>query len=134
MYTKSAISGTKSILAFAAVAGMLCAGNAAVANDHNVTVAIHVSAKGLDLTQPADARTFYTRLENAAWVACTRGDRVDLVPVNDVKGCYEKALGGAIRSAKAPMLTRIYLATHTLQQAAAHGIEVPPQIAAVPPR
>jgi UrcA family protein len=134
MYTKLAVAGARSILGFAAVAGMLFAGNAPVAKDHNVTIAIHVSAKGLDLSQPADARTFYTRLENAAWVACTRGDRVNLVPVDDVKGCYEKALGGAIRSAKAPTVTQIYLATHTLQEAAAHGIDMPTQIAAVPVR
>jgi UrcA family protein len=134
MFTKLAVAGARSILGFAAVAGMLFAGNAAVAKDYNVTVAIHVSAKGLDLSQPADARTFYTRLEKAAWVACTRGDRVNLVPVDDVKGCCEKALGGAIRSAKAPTLAQIYLATHTPQEAAAHGIDMPTQIAAVPRR
>lgn len=63
-------------------------------------------------------------------VACTRGNRVDLLPVDDLKACYDKALGGAIRSAKAPTLTQIYLETHTLQQAAAQGIEVSAQFAA----
>ena len=63
-------------------------------------------------------------------MACTRGNRVNLAPVDDVQGCYEKALGGAIRSAKAPVLTGIYLETHTLQQAAKRGIEVPAQLAA----
>jgi hypothetical protein len=89
-----------------------------------------VSTQGLDLSQPRDARTFYTRLKNAAWVACTRGNRVNLAPVDDLTGCYEKALGNAIRLANAPPLTRVYLATHTLREAAAHGIEVPPQMAA----
>lgn len=130
MYTKLAVAGARLILGVAVVAGVLFAGNAAVAKDHNVTVAIHVSAKGLDLSQPAGAWTFYTRLENAAWVACTRGDRVNLVPVDDVRGCYEKALGEAISSAKVPMLTQIYLATHTLREAAARGINVPAQMAA----
>jgi UrcA family protein len=134
MYTKLATAGARSILGVAVVAGMLFGSNAAAAKDHNVTVAIHVSTGGLDLSQPTEARIFYTRLENAAWLACTRGNRVNLVPVDDVKGCYEKALGGAIRSAGAPTLTRIYLATHTLQAAAAHGIEVPRQIAGVAPR
>jgi len=130
MYTKLAAAGARSILGFGAVAGILFAGNAAAAKDHNVTVAIHVSTAGLDLSQPVDARTFYTRLENAAWVACTRGNRADLVPVGDLKGCYEQALGGAIRSAKAPTLTQIYLATHTLQEAAARGVEVPAPLVA----
>jgi UrcA family protein len=133
MYTRLGVAGPRSILGVAAVAGMLFTGNAA-AKDHNVTVAIHVSTEGLELSQTADARTFYTRLENAAWVACTRGNRVDLLPVDDLKGCYETALGDAIRSAKAPVLTQIYLTTHTLQEAAARGIAVPAQIVKLTPR
>ena len=130
MQTKLAISGARFVLGVAAVAGTLFATTPAAAENHNVTVALHVSTKGLDLGQPADARTFYTRLENAAWIACTRGNRVDLLPVDDLKGCYDRALGGAVRSAKAPTLTQIYLETHTLQQAAAQGIELPAQVAA----
>jgi UrcA family protein len=122
------------MLGVAIVAGVQFAANSAAAKDHNVTVVLHISTNGLDLSQPADARTFYARLENAAWVACTRGNRVDLLPVDDLKGCYEKALGDAVHSAKAPTLTQIYLATHTLQEAAAHGMEVPAQIALVPSR
>lgn len=103
---------------------------AAVARDHIVTVAIQVSARGLDLSRPADAQTFYTRLEKAAWIACTQGDRVDLLPVDDTNGCRQKALGESIRSAHAPILTQIYLNTHTLREAVALGIEVPVQVAA----
>jgi len=113
----------------ATLACTFLAGTAA-AKDHNVTVAIHVSTQGFDLTRTADAQTFYTRIENAAWIACTRGNRVNLLPVDDVNGCYQKALGGAIRSANAPRLTQLYLATHTLREAAARGIELPPQLAA----
>jgi UrcA family protein len=134
MDTKLANSGTKSILSISAVVGMLFAGNAAVAKDYGVTVEIHVSAKGLDLSQPADARTFYKRITEAAWVACTRADRVDLLPVDDVKRCCEKALSSAIRSAKAAPLTQIYLASHTPQEAAAYGIDTPTQMVAVPRR
>lgn len=130
MQTKLAISAARFVLGVAAVAGTVIAITPAAAENHNVTVALHVSTKGLDLSQPADARTFYTRLENAAWVACTRGNRVDLLPVDDLKACYDRALGGAIRSAKAPKLIQIYLESHTLQQAAAQGIEVPAQLAA----
>jgi UrcA family protein len=129
MYTKTASASSWSLLGAAAVVCTLFGGNVA-AKDYNVTVAIHVSTAGLDLNRPADARKFYTRLEYAARVACTRGNRVDLVPVDNLQGCYEKALGGAIRSAKTPTLTQIYLATHTLQEAAKHGIEVPAQLAA----
>ena len=113
----------------AAIACTLFAGNVA-ARDYKVIVAIHVSAQGLDLSRPADARTFYTRLENAAWVACTRGNRVNLVPSDNPGACTAKALAGAIRSASVPTLTRIYLANHTVQEAMTFGIRVPAQIAA----
>jgi UrcA family protein len=129
MKTRLAVLCVRTILGSAAAACPLFAADAS-ARDDNVTVAIHVSTGGLDLNQPADARTFYARLENAAWAACTRGDRVDLVPVDDLQGCYEKALGGAIRSARAPVLTQIYLESHTLRQAARQGIEIPAQVAA----
>lgn len=130
MYTKLAIARVRLILGVPVVAGILFATNAAAGNDHNVTVVLHVSTKGFDLSKPTDARTFYARLENAAWVACTRGNRVDLLPADNLKRCYESALGGAIRSTKAPTLTQIYLETHTFLEAGAQGIKVPAQLAA----
>ena len=129
MYIKTAVIRTHSTLGAVAIAGALFAGNVA-AQDHDVTVAIHVSTQGLDLHQPAGAQKFYVRLQHAADVACTHGNRVDLKPASDPEGCYEKALGDAIRSVNLPLLTQVYLETHTLRQAAAHGIEVPAQVAA----
>jgi len=129
MYTKTAVMRARSVLGAAAVACTLFAGSVA-AKDHEVTVAIHVSTQGLDLRQPAGAHEFYTRLQRAARVACTHGNRVDLAPVPDPEGCYEKALGDAIRSANVPRLTQVYLVTHTLGEAAARGIDVPAQMAA----
>jgi UrcA family protein len=127
MYPKTVV--VSAALGAAAIACSLFAGSVA-AQDHKVIVAIHVSKQGLDLTQPADAQTFYTRLKNAAWVACTRGNRADLVPSENPAACTEKALAGAVRSADVPQLTQVYLATHTLQQAATRGIDVPVQMAA----
>jgi UrcA family protein len=129
MRTATNIPRARLLTCAAAVACALLAG-AAAARDHNVTVAIHVSTQSLDLSRPTDAQTLYTRIENAAWVACTRGDRVNLLPVDDTRGCVQKALAGAIRSANAPLLTQIYLTTHTLREAAAFGIAVPAQVAA----
>lgn len=129
MYAKAAVTSARLLVGAATVVCTLFAGNVA-AKDKIVTVSVQVHRQGLDLSQPADAQTFYTRLQNAAWLVCTRGTRVDLLPVDTLKSCYEKALGDAIRSAKAPTLTQIYLATHTLQEAAAHGVEVPAQLVA----
>lgn len=111
------------------VAGVLSVGVAG-ANDHKVTVAVPVNAQGLDLSQPADAQAFYARLQQAAYVVCTHGNRVDLVPADNEKTCYEKALGNAIRAAKQPMLTQLFLQTHTQQEAMARGIQVPAEVAA----
>ena len=129
MNTKTAVISTRSTLGAVALAGALFAGNVA-AQGHDVTVAIHVSAQGLDLHQAAGAQKFYARLEHGADVACTHGNRVDLKPASDAVGCYEKALGEAIRSAKLPLLTQVYLETHTLRQAVAYGIELPAPVAA----
>jgi UrcA family protein len=128
MNAKPAVTSGRLLVAAVTVAATLLTGNVA-AGDHYVTVAIHVSTQGVDLTRPAAAQKLYTRLQNAARVACTRGDQVGLAPVEDLQGCIEQALGGAVRSAKSPMLTRIYLQTHTPQAAAAQGIEVPVQVA-----
>jgi UrcA family protein len=127
MYTKAALMTARCVFGAAAVACTLFAGTVAA---KDVTVAIHVSTQGLDLSQPTGAHEFYTRLRHAAWVVCTHGNRVDLAPAPDPEGCYEKALGDAIRSANVPLLTQLYLETHTLREAAARGIDVPAQMAA----
>jgi UrcA family protein len=96
----------------------------AEASDREVTVAVSVMTAGLDLRQPAAAQKLYTRLEHAAYLVCGSGKRVGLKPVDDVSGCREKAVGDAVRSANLAQLTLAYLRTHTLQEAAAHGIRV----------
>jgi UrcA family protein len=121
--------------ALAATLGLSTSGFAlnprvATASEHFVTVAVHVSFHGLDLNQPADAQTFYSRVQNAAKVVCTSGHQLRLEPVDDYKTCYENALASAIRSVHVPLLTQMYLETHTLRQAEAAGIDLPPQLAA----
>jgi UrcA family protein len=127
MYPKTTVMTAWPIFGAAMVACTLFAGDV-MAKD--VTVAYQVSAKGLDLRRPAGAREFYGRLKKAAWIVCTHGNRVDLQPSPDREGCYEKALGDAIRSANVSPLTQVYLETHTLREAAARGIDVPVQVAA----
>jgi UrcA family protein len=127
MYPKTTVMTAWPIFGAAMVACALFAGDV-MAKD--VTVAYQVSAKGLDLRRPAGAREFYGRLKKAAWIVCTHGNRVDLQPSPDREGCYEKALGDAIRSANVSPLTQVYLETHTLREAAARGIDVPVQVAA----
>ena len=127
MYAK-AITTARLLLGSTTVVCALFAGNV-VAKDKIVTDSLHISPQGLDLSQPADAQIFYTRLENAAWTVCTRGTRVGLLTVDDKFRCYQAALGEAVHASNKPLLTQIYLRTHTLQEAASHGIE-PAQLVA----
>jgi UrcA family protein len=129
MYTKTTAMSARAVLGAAIAACTLFTGSVA-AQDDAVTVSIQVSTQGLDVSQPRGAQKLYWRLQHAARVACTRGNRVGLAPSPDPEGCREKALADAIRAAKITLLTQAYLASHTLREAAAHGIDVPVQVAA----
>ena len=100
------------------------------AKAHEVTIKISVSTAGLDLSQLAGAREAYARLRKAASIACTHGMRIDLEPATSFSGCYEKALGDTVRSARQPQLSIVYLETHTVRDAAKYGIEIPVLMAA----
>ena len=129
MNTNSALAIKPLIFLAAAVVYAVLAGPVQ-ANNHEITVKISVSTAGLDLSQPANARELYARIEHAADIVCTHGMRVDLEPVQHFVACYEKALGDAVRSVNQPQLSLVYLATHTPDQAAAYGIEIPARMAA----
>ena len=54
--------------------------------------------------------------------------RVDLKPVANEDACYQKR--SEMRSGPPmPLLTQVYLETHTPREAAAHGIDLPVQLA-----
>lgn len=126
MDSKKAFTGAVMVLGAAIAACTLPAGSAAA---KEFSVAYQVSTQGLDLDKPAGARELYSRIKHAADVVCTHGMRVDLAPPKDPKACYEHALGQAVRMVNRPLLTQLYMATHTLQEAEARGIDVPVQLA-----
>ena len=105
-------------------------GSVANASERTFTVAVNVSSRGLDLSKPTGVQAFYRRVQRAAEIVCTQPNRVGLVRVDDYESCYQKALANAIRSLKVPSLTGMYLEDHTLNQAKAAGIDLPPQVAA----
>ena len=129
MYSRSIVMNICAFFGSTIVACTLVAG-AVAAEGRPVTVALQVSARGLDLKTPAGAHELYSRLKNAAWIACTRANRVGLEPSPNPDACSEKALGEAIRSVNLPLLTQVYLDTHLRRDAVAYGIEVPVQVAA----
>ena len=125
MNIKIALTGARLVLGLAIASTFCATSTTAAAASREVTVAIQLNTQGIDLANAADAQRFYRRLEHAAWEVCTGDVRVGLAPNDNAKECIQRALADAIRSVKAPLLTQIYLATHTLQEAAAHGIEAP---------
>ncbi len=129
MCIRTAVRAARSVAGAVAIVGALLSGGVE-AGAYDVQIAIRVNTQGLDLQQPSGARTLYDRLEHAAQVACTHGNRVDLKPIYNPKECRDQALGEAVHSVNAPLLTQVYLQSHTLQQAAAHKIKVPTQVAA----
>lgn len=130
MNTKSSILNAKSFICLAALAACAVLSGQVKADSPEVTVKISVSAAGLDLSRPADAREVYRRLYIAARTACGNGNRVDLQPPPSFIACYEKALGDAVRSVSRPQLNIVYLATHSSRDAEKYGIEVPARMAA----
>jgi UrcA family protein len=130
MKTTASFRAVKPLVCIGAVAAGALLSSPILAKDYNVTVRVAVSTVGLDLSQPAAALELYGRLSKAARLACGDGNRVDLRPVSNFVGCYETALGAAVRSVNRRQLTLQYLATHTLRDAATRGIDIPVQVAA----
>jgi UrcA family protein len=130
MSTKASILNAKPFICLAALAACAVLSGPVKADGHEVTVKIFVSAAGLDLSRPADAREVYRRLYFAARTACGDGNRVGLQPPSSFVGCYEKALGDAVRSVNRPQLNIAYLATHTSRDAESYGIAIPARMAA----
>ena len=129
MNTNACSPTTKPFICSAAIAACAVLFGTVQAIGQEVTVKIPVSTAGLDPSQPAGAREVYRRLQRAARTACGDGDRVGLEPPTSFAGCYEQALGDAVRSAHRAQLSIIYLATHTVRDAATYGIEVPVRLA-----
>ncbi len=129
MYPKTTAISAWPVLGAAIAVCTLFAGSVA-AEEEAVTVSIQVNTQGLDVSQPRGAQELYWRLEQAARVVCTHGNRVGLAPSPNPVACREKALADAIRGAHLTLLTQVYLASHTLREAAAHGIDVPVSVAA----
>jgi UrcA family protein len=125
MHTQSASTRTLLVMV---IAGSLVVG-LAQAKDKTVIVSEPVSSAGLDLGNLVDAQALYRRLRRAAYDVCNHSKRVDLLPSDDARGCFEKALGNAVRQVHAPLVTYAYLANHTPYDAATWGIELPADVA-----
>jgi UrcA family protein len=129
MNANVAALNTKICAWLGAAAVCLLLSGLAEAADKALIVKVAVSTAGLNVSEPGDAHMLYGRLRQAARVVCGRGNLVGLQPVADFSGCYETALGNAVRSVNRPELTSVYLETHTMRDAVQHGIDLPLLIA-----
>lgn len=114
----------------AAVAACIALSGYAEAGDQTITVRQAVSTVGVDLNTLEGARKVYRQLQSAARDVCSNTKRLDLLPQLFPASCYEDALGNAIRSANSPQLTMVYLRSHSLDSAEAHGINLPATVVA----
>lgn len=130
MSTTVPVRYAKVCICIAAAAACAVLSGPIQAEERLVALQISVSTAGLDLTQPADARELYGRLHKAAVSLCGINHRVDLLLPTNFASCYEHALGEAVRSANRPQLTLVYMRTHSLQDAANRGIEIPTLVVA----
>lgn len=83
---------------------------AALAAPQGATVAVRATARGLDLTQAADARTMLRRLDTAAMAACGASTFSAQEVRREARrsGCYKAAMQGAVDSLGAPVVTSLY--------------------------
>ena len=122
MNTNAPRISAQSLARLAAVVASIALSGHAVAGDQPVRVSETVSAVGIDVNTPEGASKLYMRLKAASRRVCT-DSRLGLEMPQ--VGCSEDALGNAIRSANRPQLTMVYLRSHTIQTAEAHGISIP---------
>ena len=91
-----------SLLGFGAA---MAAADATASNGRDVTV----SYRDLDLSRPADVRTLYKRIENAAASAClTAPPTVDLARHLAWEHCYSAAIDSAVMQVRSPELLALY--------------------------
>jgi len=124
MNTNPHMTRANALICIVAVAAGTILSGGAESKSRVVNVSYHVSTDGLDLNRPADAGQLYSRLEHAAGIVCSHGNRVDLEPLAHPSDCYENVVGNAVRSINRPQLTMIYLRKHSVQDAMTRGIDV----------
>jgi UrcA family protein len=91
-----------SLLGFGAA---MAAADATASNSRDVTV----SYKDLDLARPADVRTLYKRIENAAASACLEAPpTADLARHLAWEHCYSAAIDSAVMQVRSPELLALY--------------------------
>jgi UrcA family protein len=73
---------------------------------------VNVRYAGLDLSTAAGAALLYQRLKGAARQVCAGFESRQLALQVEWRGCYETALGNAVRQVNRPELSALYRTEH----------------------
>lgn len=119
----------KFLLGPIAIAACVLSAAPALADGGPIVVTKVVNARDVDVNTREGALKMYDRLTFAARKVCGNDVRVGLKLPTYPRACYEDALGNAVRAANTAQLTRVYLATHTLEVAQNYGIGIPVLVA-----
>jgi len=96
---------TLTLTSLLGIGAAMAAADAQAADAQSVTV----SYKDLDLSRPADVRTLYKRIENAAASACLDAPtNMDLARHLAWKRCYSAAVDSAVMQVRSPELLALY--------------------------
>jgi UrcA family protein len=96
-----------SLLGFGAAIGAASSAHA------DEATAVKVSYSDLNLSQSADVKTLYRRLENAAADVCSEYQSRDLARHMAYTRCYDSALESAVTEIRSPELLALDRASHS---------------------
>jgi UrcA family protein len=107
---KSTIAKRCALICVATVAAGLAVNQAfAAPSDEAKSVVVHFA--DLDLAQPQDARTLYSRIQRAAKVACDDVESVDLARFARYHNCIQQAVTNAVSTLNVRRVTEIHEAS-----------------------
>jgi UrcA family protein len=107
---KSSIAKRCALIGVATVAAGLAVNQASAAPSDSEPTQVVVRYSDLDLSQPHDARTLYTRIRIAAREACGDVYRDDLARIVKFDACMEQAVTAAVAKVSSPQVSEIHQA------------------------
>jgi UrcA family protein len=110
---KSIIAKHCALLAMATLATGLTVDHASAASAYEEPRNVVVRYSDLNLSQPQDASTLYTRIQRAAREACERDEAASLARLQQFHKCVDQAVTNAVAAISSQRLTEIHEAqTH----------------------
>jgi len=107
---KSTIAKRCALICVATVAAGLAVNQASAAPSDEAVKSVVVRFSDLDLSQPQDARTLYSRIQRAAQLACGEAETADLARFARYHNCIEQAVTNAVATVNVHQVTEIHQA------------------------